>query len=66
MRSHRSALLVGLLCGGLLLLGCSEEGKPMKNMQPGTGAEKQFEIQTKGKKTKPEGGEPPSPQAPPR
>jgi hypothetical protein len=67
MRLPRWALLAGLLSAGGLALGCDGgEGKGMKNMVPGTGAEKQYQIQLKGGKVKPEGGEPPSPQAPPR
>jgi len=67
MRSARWALLAGLLAAGGLALGCDGgEGKPMKNMVPGTGASKEYNIPLKGGRVKPEGDEPPRPQAPPR
>jgi hypothetical protein len=63
MRFLRAFLLGGLLMG--LGLGCSEEqGKPMKNMQPGKGEIKE-NLEMKVKNKKPEPAMDPAPQPPP-
>jgi hypothetical protein len=66
MRFLRCVVASSVLLGASLMLGCGDEkGKPMKNMQPGTGPEKEVEQKLKGGKTKPEPPVPPSPKPPP-
>jgi hypothetical protein len=64
MRFPRYLCLVGFLAGAALVLGCSDNSKGMKNMQPGSGPPVQKELQLKkGKKPLP--ADPPDPKAPP-
>jgi hypothetical protein len=66
MRFLRCVVAATILLAVGLVLGCGEEkGKPMKNMQPGTGERKEVEMKLKTGNNKPEPPMDPAPAPPP-